>query len=112
MKTQQPPALGPVDATNRGFPRVLFNDTYDTPCSLQVSSCGECEAIWLGTTDAQPKVLAQQARSVGVETSETSGWVPYPIPEAVLLSTRAHLNREQVEALVVHLQNWLDTGTF
>jgi hypothetical protein len=68
-------------------------------------------ALWLGTDDADPKVLHHQAASVGVHTTSTEGWVPYPIPEEVSLNTRMHLNRHKVEALIHHLQAWLDTGS-
>jgi hypothetical protein len=30
----------------------------------------------------------------------------------VSLTTRMHLNREQVAGLIQHLQTWLDTGVF
>lgn len=94
-----------------------FKDHYHTPCSLQCSSLAIYEepgtsAVWLGVDDVEPKVLAQEAHIVGVDTRETTGWVPYPIPENVQLSARMHLDRKQVEALVNHLQAWLLTGQF
>ena len=67
-------------------------------------------AVWLGTDDAQPKVLWGDALAMGIKTDATSGWVPYPIPSQVLLSTRMHLNRKQVKELVEHLNRWLETG--
>lgn len=109
--------LGKVERTQRGFKYIKFQDRYDVPCSLQASSLGEYEepgisAVWLGVDDAQPKVMASQAHLARVETSETTGWVTYPIPECVLLTTRMHLDRKQVEALVGHLQQWLVDGSF
>ena len=108
--------LGKQKKSGRGFPLIEFKDHYGTPCSLQASSLALYEqpgisAIWLGCDDAQPRVLATKAASVGVETKETTGWVPYPIPEDVSLTTRMHLNRKQVEALIFHLQTWLDSET-
>lgn len=107
-----------VKTTARGFELIAFKDIYGTPCSLQQSSivlddwgCGG-SAIWLGTDDAMPVVLWGDAAKVGIKTDATSGWVPYPIPPEVSLRTRAHLNREQVQELIVHLQAWLDTGSF
>jgi hypothetical protein len=109
--------LGKVTKTARGFKQVEFTDRYGVPCSLQASSLAEyskpgTSAVWLGTDDPQPKVMAREAASVGVQTTETTGWVPYPIPDKVLLSTRMHLDRKQVAALVHHLQKWLEKDTF
>jgi hypothetical protein len=36
--------------------------------------------------------------------------MPYPIPKEVLLSTRMHLNREQVKEIIPILQKFVDTG--
>jgi len=69
-------------------------------------------AVWLGTDDAQPKVLHSDAKKVGVETKADCGWVPYPIPKEVSLKTRMHLNREQVAALIYHLDHWLRKDSF
>ena len=46
----------------------------------------------------------------GLDTIETTGWIPYPIPEEVLLCTRMHLSREQVAELMPVLQKFVDTG--
>lgn len=111
--------LGKQKKNGRGFPLVEFKDYYDMPCSIQASSLAIYQqpgtsAIWLGVDDPQPKILASQTASFGVETAETTGWVPYPIPKEVSLSTRMHLDRKQVKALIGHLQTWLnsDNGQF
>lgn len=96
--------------TNRGFDLVKFVDLYGAKCSLQKSSLALVDAIWLGIDDAAPKIMASQARTHGVETRETTGWVPYPIPDAVLLTTRMHLTRDQVAVLLPILQHFVDTG--
>ena len=106
--------LGKQKRSGRGFPLVEFKDYYDTPCSLQASSLALYQqpgisAIWLGCDDADPKVLASEAAKFGIETAETTGWVPYPIPEGVQLTTRMHLDRKRVKALIAHLQAWLDS---
>lgn len=93
--------LGPVKRTSRGFELVRFVDLNNVPCSIQASSLATSAAIWLGTDDAKPKIL-----------KEGLGWVPYPISDEVLLSTRMHLERGEVEALVNHLQSWLKRDTF
>lgn len=102
--------LGEQEHTERGFPIVRFNDFYGTKCSIQNSSLADEDALWIGVSDAEPKVLASQARRFGVETTETTGWVPFPVPEDILLTTRMHLNRDQVECLINHLEQWLETG--
>jgi hypothetical protein len=111
------PKLGKVGRTHRGFEIIEFTDRYAVPCSLQASSLAEYQtpgisAVWLGPNDADPKVMASQASAFGVKTKETTGWVPYPIPEGVSLNTRAHLDRKQVKALLGHLVAWLYTGSF
>lgn len=106
--------LGKQKKSMRGFPFVEFNDYYDTPCSLQASSLAIYQqpgtsAVWLGVDDPQPKVLASEAAKHGIETAETTGWVPFPIPADVSLVTRMHLDRKQVKSLIGHLQAWLDS---
>ena len=109
--------LGKQTRTHRGFKIVEFNDRYGVSCSLQASSLAEYEepgisAVWLGPNDADPKVMASEAASVGVVTNETCGWVPYPVPDNVMMNTRMHLDREQVASLIRHLQEWLRNGSF
>lgn len=96
--------------TNRGFTRYLFTDRSGAKCSLQKSSLAFEEAIWLGVDDAKPQVLAREAELVGVHTRETTGWVPYPIPDQVLLTTRMHLTQEQVRELLPALTHFAETG--
>ena len=115
------PRLGKDTKTGRGFPRVDFIDGYDKPCSIQCSSAiGDYEDsferpgtsyLWLGLDRVEPRILASQAASVGIYTDQTTGWVDYPIPDAVCINPSMHLNREQVAGLIERLQKWLDTGT-
>ncbi len=117
MKTKRTKKLGKVGRTTRGFELIEFKDRYDAPCSLQMSSlAGHAQpgisAVWLGTDDAKPQVIWHEAAALGVQTTQTSGWVPYPIPKNVSLTTRMHLDRKQVEALVGHLSRWLENGSF
>lgn len=84
--------------TPRGFARVEFEDDYGHPCSLQHSS-SVIPRVWLGPSSADPHVMAKDAARYGVQTDETTGWVPYPISSDVLLTTRMHLNRRQCWAL-------------
>lgn len=96
--------------TDRGFPAYHFRDRYDEQCSLQLSSLATEPAIWLGVNDAKPQIMARDAAAHGVRTSETTGWVPFPVPKAVLLNTRMHLTREQVAELLPMLQHFAETG--
>lgn len=110
-------SLGQQTRTGRGFPLVEFCDRYDVACSLQASSLAIYEppgtsAVWLGPDDANPQIMASDAKSLGVKTKETCGWIPYPIDDRVFLTTRMHLDREQVAALIEHLTSWLETGQF
>ena len=116
--------LGEDDKTGRGFALVNFKDAYGYECSLQQSSAiGDSDEamdnpgssfVWLGVDDGKPQVMKSKAKSLGLPLppGEVSGWMPYPLPEEVQISTRMHLNREQVEGLVERLQRWLETGTF
>ena len=61
--------------TRRGFNIIKFTDASDNVCSLQESSCGMEDRIWLGVDDADPKVLASESEIVGVKTEKTCGWV-------------------------------------
>ncbi len=102
--------LGKAEKTLLGLRRVEFKDGNNAKCSLQESSCVRPTAIWLGVTDADPKIMARYAADFGIQTKETTGWISYPVPKAVLLRTRMHLDRKQVVALVHHLQKWLKSG--
>ena len=109
--------IGKLGRTGRGFEMVEFADLYDAKCTLQASGFAIYDepgvsAVWLGPDDANPQILASNAKAHGVETDQTTGWVKYPIPEDVLLNTRMHLSRDQVQGLIHHLQGWLDNGTF
>lgn len=94
-----------LSITNRGFGVIKFKDAYDIECSLQKSSRFADEggeAIWLGVNDAQAQILASQAAQYGVNPGPGVGWVPYPVPEEVLMHTRMHLDQEQVKKTVTH----------
>jgi len=113
----EPKELGTLEVTERGFEVIKFTDRYGAECSLQQSSLAEAlqpgwSAIWLGPDDAKPQILASQAKAYGVKTKETEGWIPYPVPDAVMMTTRMHLDFEQVKSLIATLQKWVDTGSF
>ena len=105
---------------SRGWPRIDFQDSYGKQCSMQLSSViGDYEdaferpgtsAVWLGISEVEAQVMARDAASVGINPMTDVGWVPYPIPKEVLVTTRMHLNREQVAGLRDRLTEWLETG--
>ncbi len=96
--------------TNRGFTNLEFKDYYGVECSIQQSSLATDDAIWIGVDDANPQIMASQAKEAGVETTETTGWVKYPVPKDVLMHTRMHLTREQVAEMLPYLQEFVETG--
>lgn len=86
--------------TLRGFELVEFKDFYGYNCSIQKSSLAEEDAIWIGVTGANPKIM----------DSQTLEWGEYSIPEDVLLTTRMHLTRKQVKELLPILKQFVKTG--
>lgn len=94
----------------RGFMTGEFTDKYGSVCSIQKSSLAEDHCIWLGVDDAAPKIMASIAKGYGIETKESTGWVDYPIPKAVSLTTRMHLTQEQVSDLLPILIRFVETG--
>jgi hypothetical protein len=98
------------EVTQRGFGRLTFTDLYGAECSLQESSLADTDAIWLGVNDASPRILASKAASLGAETSETCGWIPFPVPDAVSFTTRMHLDRKQAKMLIKELRHFVKTG--
>lgn len=97
--------------TARGFALIHFQDYYGATIDIQKSSLATADCIWFGPSSADPKIMASKAQAHGVETEEACGWVPFPIPDDVLLTTRAHLSREMVAELIPILQHFVDTGT-
>lgn len=101
--------------TNRGFLRGEFKDANGHSCSIQESSAccvdeNEGSYLWLGNNDPMPEVLASQAHKYGVKTTETTGWVPYPIPDEVSIKTRMHLSQRQVQELLPLLKYFAKHG--
>lgn len=96
--------------THHGFSTVRFEDHYGEKCSIQKSSLATEDAIWFGCDNANPQIMARNSAAHGVTTSETCGWVPYPIPDDVLLNTRMHLTRDQVAELLPTLKHFAETG--
>ncbi len=104
--------------TARGFGLINFKDAHGDECSLQISSaCGSEEQplgyLWLGVNDANPQIMKSKALEHGLQLppGEVSGWMPFPIPKDVSLSTRMHLGEAQVRMLMAAFEQWLETRT-
>ena len=100
-----------VGKTGRGFDLIEFVDRYDCKCSLQESSLATEAAIWFGCNDADPQIMASDAKRLGISTNADSGWIPYHIPSEVSLTTRMHLTQDQVKALLPYLERFAKTGS-
>jgi hypothetical protein len=90
-----------ADKTQRGFVKVIFEDHYDNPCSIQESSMAFPGAIWLGFEESNPRHLIPG-----------KGWAPYEFPEGVevMMNTRMHLTQAQVKSLIPVLQHFEKTS--
>lgn len=98
--------------TKRGFGKLLFSDYFNKKCSLQISSVGTDECVWLGVESAEPCLLSADAIKLGLAKKEEvphtplgepCGWVEYPVPKEVMMTTRMHLTREQAKQLALKL---------
>lgn len=90
--------------TKRGFGLIEFQDRYDASCSIQDSSLATENAIWFGVDDADPQIMASKTEQGG------TGWVSYPIPGDVQLTTRMHLTQDQVQGILPILQYFAEHG--
>lgn len=110
-----------VSKTGRGFTVARFKDSNGAECTIQHSSAIDdtergmsqpgSSFLWIGPNDADPKIMASQAAAHGVKTDQNVGWITYPVPPEVLMTTRMHVNRKQVGETVKALQRWLRTGS-
>ena len=97
--------------TQRGFRKGTFTDRYGEECSIQKSSLATEDAIWLGIENANPQIMQSDAVRLGLANiSSPQGWMPYPVPSEVFLSTRMHLTKKEVKALLPILQKFVETG--
>jgi len=89
---------------------IKFKDRKNTQCSIQQSSYESKPAIWLGVDFANPQIMASDAKRLGIETDKKTGWINYPLPPQVGLTTRMHLTQEQVKALLPTLIKFVEKG--
>ena len=95
--------------TNRGFELQHFLDDYGLDCSIQESSSVEPH-IWLGVHTVPHKVMWNDAEKLGIPITERTGWYEYPLPPAVLVESRMHLNRKQAKQLASKLNYFAKHG--
>lgn len=93
----------------RGFRCGSFKDSSGEECSLQESSAVE-PCVWLGIDKIVPRVMSihvpglQPPKVVPDEDSTaTTGWQSYILPENVEVFGRMHLDREQAREIGRHL---------
>lgn len=101
--------------TNRGFLISEFTDQYGIKCSIQKSSIATKDCIWLGVDNPNPQIMSRDAINLGLRESTNDdrdhGWIPFEIPNEVILSTRMHLSREDVKRMLPILQHFVETGS-
>lgn len=85
--------------TERGFALIEFEDRNGVKCNIQESSIATEDCIWIGTQDADPKIL-----------NEGKGWERVEFPANTLFNTRMHLTIAQVEKIIPILQHFVETG--
>jgi len=108
--------------SERGFGLIEFEDSKKKGCRISCSSAiGPYEDsfdrpgssfLWLGPTKVVPKIMANHAKKLGIQTDETTGWIEFSVPKEVFIDSSMHLNRDQVKQLIGHLQEWLNNGEF
>jgi len=87
--------------TERGFERGEFTDLYGEKCSIQKSSLATDDAIWFGIN--APKLTVFEDEKMGKYINTT-------VPKTWMVSSRMHLNRDQVAELLPILQKFVETG--
>jgi hypothetical protein len=94
-----------VTYTYRGFAVISFEDRNGNRCSLQKSSVATDDLIWLGCDEIGLKKFTpgRSWSDVPTEDNPATG-------EMYVANTRMHLTREQVGALLPHLQAFVETG--
>ena len=91
--------------TSRGFQYIEFSDQKGQVCSIQESSL-YYPCVWIGLNDASPMIMASKAQANGIPTKETTGWINYPIPDDVSISTRMHLDKRMLRKFIDTLEEY------
>ena len=90
-----------LEKNQRGFENGKFTDLYGEKCSIQKSSLATDDAIWLGID--KPKLTV-------FENEQRGNYLVAEMPKNFSVSSRMHLNREQVAELLPILQKFVETG--
>ena len=90
-----------MEKTERGFSINEFTDSYGESCSIQKSSAAMEDLIWLGIDN--PKLTIFEDENMGK-------YLITDMPKTFSVSTRMHLNQEQVKYLLPMLQKFVETG--
>lgn len=115
MNTETPVVtLGKIARARSGQELVKFKDVLNNPCILQTVSTtygvAGVGSIRIGLEKAAPKIQAQDAKALGLSTSQKTGLIKYEVPPEVRIETSVVLARNQVEDLVGLLIHWLNSG--
>jgi len=86
--------------TQRGFAYNEFIDLYGEKCSIQKSSLATEDAIWFGIDNSDLTIF---------ENENMGKYIITKMPKTFMVSSRMHLNREQVKELLPILQKFVDT---
>lgn len=89
------------DKTGRGFGIINFTDKYGSDCSLQDSSIATEPAIWFGVS------------VINLQTMDSNKcWIPFEIPNEVLVNSRMHLTQAMVRQLLPYLTKFAESGEY
>ena len=93
--------MSKIKHTQRGFAHMEFEDLYGEGCSIQKSSLATDDAIWFGIDE--PKLTVFEDENMGK-------YIVSQMPKHFMVSSRMHLNRDQVKELLPILQHFVETG--
>lgn len=68
--------------------------------------------LWLNNMDSKPMIMADDAKRLGIRTSQEEGWIPFPLPDEVELFSAIHLTKDNIKELISRLSEWLEIGAF
>lgn len=101
-----------IKKTQRGFQKVEFKDSNNLACSLQISSCAGTDRIWLGLDNPDIQEFYPYPRETDESWFKVEDLSPlkHRPQNEIHVFSRMHLTRKQVEKLLPHLQNFVETG--
>ena len=102
--------LNEIKHTSRGFRFYEFADSNGEKCTLQKSSSACQSMIWFGIEDANPLIMHEHAKKLGLPCEADRGYIKYEVPDCVLMSTRMHLDRKAALVLSDQLRYFAESG--